>query len=120
MTFRRNTAGERARAKVLRANEPRLKRFADLVRERIAPVEVWVFGSRARGDECPESDWDLLVVFDDADAAAAEDDRTLWRLSREAGLVADVVGITAGDARAARNVANTLMYSASREAVRVA
>ena len=100
--------------------EPRLGRFAKLVRERVAPAQVWVFGSRARGDERPDSDWDLLVVFDDRNAAAAEDDRTLWRLSREAGLAADVVGITAGDARAARDVANTLMYASSREAVRIA
>lgn len=95
-------------------------RFARLVHDRLAPAQVWVFGSRARGDEQPDSDWDLLVVFDDADATAADDDKSLWRLSREAGLVADVVGVTATDARAARNVANTLMYSVSREGTRVA
>ncbi len=118
--FRRNTAEGKARAKLLRQREPRLRRFADLVRERMAPAQVWVFGSRARGDERPDSDWDLLVVFDDAHAGAAADERTLWRISREAGLVSDVVAVTAGDALASRNVANTLMYAVSREGVRVA
>jgi len=34
----------------------------------IAPdAEVILFGSRARGDYRPDSDWDLLVVTDEAD-----------------------------------------------------
>jgi predicted nucleotidyltransferase len=118
--FKRSTTEEKVRAKLLRQREPRLRRFASLVRERIAPAQVWVFGSRARGDEQPDSDWDLLLVFDDAHADAAGDDRALWQLSREAGLVGDVVAVTVGDAFASRNVANTLMYAASREGVRVA
>jgi uncharacterized protein len=33
--------------------------------ERFGPIEVILFGSRARGDAGPDSDWDLLVVVDD-------------------------------------------------------
>ena len=33
--------------------------------ERFDPIEVILFGSRARGDAGPDSDWDLLVVVDD-------------------------------------------------------
>jgi predicted nucleotidyltransferase len=29
------------------------------------PEEIWLFGSRARGDHRPDSDWDLLVVLPD-------------------------------------------------------
>ena len=118
--FRRNTAEEMARADLLRQREPRLLHFAELVRARMAPAQLWVFGSRARGDERVDSDWDILLVFDDAHAEAAADDRTSWRLSREAGLFGDVVSVTATDAIASRNVANTLMYAVSREGVRVA
>ena len=32
----------------------------------VDPVEVWLFGSRARGEARPDSDWDLYVVVDDA------------------------------------------------------
>jgi predicted nucleotidyltransferase len=120
MNIRSLTQADRARALLLRQGERGLDRFRDLVHARMAPAQVWVFGSRARGDERADSDWDLLVVFDDADAVIAEDVRTLWRLSREAGLVGDVVAITATDAYAARNVANTLMYEVSREAIRIA
>lgn len=31
----------------------------------VDPVEVWLFGSRARGEARPGSDWDLYVVVDD-------------------------------------------------------
>lgn len=37
----------------------------DGVIRHLDPVEVWLFGSRARGDARPDSDWDLYVVVDD-------------------------------------------------------
>ena len=43
----------------------------DAIVRRFDPVEVILFGSRARGDDGPDSDWDLLVVLDDD--APAED-----------------------------------------------
>ena len=55
---------------LLRQRKTRLRHFAELVRERLAPAQVWVFGSRASGDERPDSDWDLLVMFDDAHSDA--------------------------------------------------
>lgn len=33
---------------------------------RFAPEQVWLFGSRARGDAGPTSDWDFLVVVPDS------------------------------------------------------
>lgn len=36
---------------------------------RFDPIAVILFGSRARGDAGPDSDWDLLVVVDDEDFA---------------------------------------------------
>ncbi len=53
-------------------------------------------------------------------ADAAADARSLWQIAGDAGLVGDVVAVTAGDAFASRNVANTLMYAVSREGIRVA
>lgn len=59
-------------------------------------------------------------MFDDMHADAAADARSLWQIAGDAGLVGDVVAVTAGDAFASRNVANTLMYAVSREGIRVA
>ncbi len=40
-------------------------------------VDLWLFGSRARGDAHPGSDIDVLVVLDDPDAQALSDARAL-------------------------------------------
>jgi predicted nucleotidyltransferase len=52
----------------------------DGILRRLAPAEVWLFGSRARGDARPDSDFDLLVVMDDD----AGDDRYSSRAKAEA------------------------------------
>jgi predicted nucleotidyltransferase len=41
-----------------------LSRIKDLVREIDPTADVILYGSRARGDEQPESDWDLLILVD--------------------------------------------------------
>lgn len=41
----------------------------DGIVRRLSPVEIWLFGSRARGEARPNSDFDLFVVMDD-DAGA--------------------------------------------------
>ncbi len=37
----------------------------DRIREQYHPRQIWLFGSRARGDHRWDSDWDLLAVVDD-------------------------------------------------------
>lgn len=61
--FKTQSQGNAERAEALRRTEPRLVRFAQLARSTIRTREVWLFGSRARGDSHPASDWDLLVVL---------------------------------------------------------
>jgi uncharacterized protein len=41
-----------------------LSRIKNLVREIDPTADVILYGSRARGDEHPESDWDLLILLD--------------------------------------------------------
>ena len=57
------------RADALLATEPRLRTVVDLARERLRAREVWLFGSRARGDYSSLSDWDILIVVDDGGSA---------------------------------------------------
>ena len=40
-------------------------------------AEVWFFGSRARGDFAPDSDYDVLIVLDNGDSQVRDDVRLL-------------------------------------------
>lgn len=84
------------------------------------PDAVWLFGSRARGDAEPSSDWDLLVVVPDAVAeAGATAPLAGWELRRRAGVRADVVVCSASDFDDGRVVPNTLAYEATHRGVLV-
>jgi predicted nucleotidyltransferase len=97
--------------------------FSPLVRllERIVdgwqPEQVWLFGSRARGNATLESDWDLLVVLPDDAGDDALDPLAAWRLRRDAGVPADVVPCLARDFHEDRNTPNTLAYEAATEGI---
>jgi len=50
---------------VLLAHEQRLlERVRQTVRQAEPDARLTLFGSRARGDSTPESDWDLLIVIE--------------------------------------------------------
>ena len=79
------------------------------------PVEVIVFGSIARGEEGPDSDLDLLVVFDRADVTER---RELMR--RERGAIrtfvpVDVVVTDIAEVNAERDAVGSAIYWPLRE-----
>lgn len=103
-----------------RADVPEALRplVARLVRE-AAPLDIWLFGSRARNEARPDSDWDLLAVLpDDADDALL-DPAFGWRLQRDTGIRADVLMTTRGDLGAIWGVPNTIGYVLAREGIRL-
>lgn len=66
-----------------------LDRIRAAIRELEPTAEIILFGSRARGDAMPDSDWDLLVLLDgvvDARRIAALDHR-LYDLALETDTV---------------------------------
>lgn len=97
--------------------EPALARLVTLARERLRAKQVWLFGSRARGDARPDSDWDVFLVLPDEAADRDLDPVLAWRVGRDAGLAADVISEREGDVRAARDVPNTFAYVLRREGV---
>jgi predicted nucleotidyltransferase len=87
--------------------------------ERMHPLEVWLFGSRARGGARPGSDWDLLVVLPDD---ASEDDLDLmraWQAVRDLRIPADVYPVRKSDFEGARDHAGTLVRTVVSEGRRV-
>lgn len=83
------------------------------------PEQIWLFGSRARGDARPESDWDLFVVVPDDTRDEQLDLLFLWRLKRGSGVPADVIACRASEFREACDTVNTLSYIVATEGVRI-
>lgn len=47
----------------------------------VAPdAQIILFGSQARGDEKPESDWDILIIVDDKKMVRSEYDKLTYPL----------------------------------------
>ncbi len=87
-----------------------LKELLRRIRFFYDPQEVWLFGSRARNTQRPGSDWDLLVVVDDAAPDAVLDHAVGWRLQRDSGVHADIVCYRAAEFEAESHIRNTLAY----------
>jgi hypothetical protein len=64
-----------------------VRRIVDIV----DPVSVWLFGSRARGDHRPDSDFDLLVVTKVEDGEAGYDYDRVYAPILGTGVGCDVV-----------------------------
>jgi predicted nucleotidyltransferase len=79
------------------------------------PDEIWLFGSRARGDARPDSDFDLLVVFPDSMGKAANDYRRAREPVSATGLGVDVVPCLRSSFVAARDRPGTIVNEVVRE-----
>lgn len=93
--------------------EPLLKR----IQEHLNPLQIYLFGSRARGDARPDSDWDLAAIVPNDASPEYFDPMKLWQALRADSVPADVVVITCGELEEDANVTNSLPYSLSREGV---
>ena len=86
--------------------------------EEFRPIEIRLFGSRARGDSSEASDWDLFVVVPD-DLEAADDLFAGYRLRRETRTRADIILCPVGEFREDRDTPNTLAYEAAHHGVAI-
>ena len=82
--------------------------------ERFAPDKIILFGSRARGDAAPDSDIDLMVLFDEVEDArkrSVELYKALVGFNRPT----DFIVSTTSRFERFRNIVNTIYWPASRE-----
>lgn len=92
--------------------------LAEIVRRLVAayrPERVYLFGSKARGDGGPDSDYDLLLVVPD-DASPERRESTLaYRALRGTGVGADVVVWVRSRFEARKRVVTSLPATVLRE-----
>lgn len=93
-------------------------RLEGLVRQIVRhfdPLEIRLFGSRARGDAGPESDYDLLIVVDDAAPRARVSIRAAYELIDTTEAAADLIMVRRSEFEAERAKVGTLSYTVARE-----
>jgi predicted nucleotidyltransferase len=78
----------------------------------LRPESLWLFGSRARREHRPDSDFDLLVVLPDETGAKANDYRHALEPLLGSGLPCDVVPCAQSDFEQAKNTPGTIAYEA--------
>jgi uncharacterized protein len=76
--------------------------------ERYHPEQVWLYGSRARGDARPDSDWDLFIVAPDDTDEHDLSPVVAGELRRGAGVYADLIPCRVSEFHEDREVVNTL------------
>ena len=79
------------------------------------PERVYLFGSWARGDAGPDSDYDLLLVVPDSADATRRRSRLAYEVLWETGRAADVVVLTRGDFESRLHLAASLPATVARE-----
>ena len=93
--------------------------FVARLKPGLAPVELWLFGSRARGDARPDSDWDILVVVPDSAPPAVTEPMLAWELARTAEVPVTLLVTRRSDLAAIWNLPNTIGWDLAREGIRL-
>ncbi len=96
--------------------EEELAAATRLLVEAARPQQIILFGSRARGDAGPGSDFDLLVVLPTVASRRRETARLLALLARHR-IRADVVVASVGFFETWRDVPGTVLHEAARDGV---
>jgi predicted nucleotidyltransferase len=77
--------------------------------EVLHPAQIWLFGSRARGEARPDSDWDLMAILPDDALEQDLDMRSVWGRLRDLCLQrVELFTITQSEFAQWRNALGTL------------
>lgn len=108
--------GAKATAKPF-ASEEWIDHVVSTISEKFDPARVIVFGSRARGDAGPESDLDLLVVFDQLDMSRRHELVAAVMAAVRAPVSVDVFVTDVAEFETKKNVNGSMIYWPAHEGV---
>jgi hypothetical protein len=95
--------------------DPVLCAMVDRLVDALHPERIYLFGSRARGDARPDSDYDLLAVVPESDLAPHRRDVLAFRALCGVGAAKDVVVYTRAEFESRRRVVSSLPATVLRE-----
>lgn len=99
----------------LLAYDPALAEIVRRLVEVYRPLRIYLFGSKARGDDGPDSDYDLLVVVPDDASSERRDSRLAYEAVWDSGATADVLVCTNSYFEARRHLRASLPGTVLRE-----
>ncbi|MGQ0664298.1 MAG: nucleotidyltransferase domain-containing protein [Pseudomonadota bacterium] len=99
------------------ASDGDLTRLLARIVPALQPERVYLFGSRARGDHRPDSDYDLLAVVPDDMPVERIRMTETYRLNRDTGIPADIFACHRRWFEANKDQVGTLAYKAAHEGV---
>jgi predicted nucleotidyltransferase len=89
----------------------------DKVQNDLHAEQIWLFGSRARGDNRPDSDWDLVAVIDDDAPERFRCAEAAWKIANTVPIRATLLCTTCVELKALWGVPNTIGYDLAREGI---
>lgn len=98
---------------------PEVQQLVELCKTEMLASEVWLFGSRARGDHTPDSDYDLLAVVPDDVPEDAASPQAAFRLRRKSGAHADLLTARQTDFDLAKLEPTLFAHTIVSEGIRV-
>ncbi|MBI2939098.1 MAG: nucleotidyltransferase domain-containing protein [Chloroflexi bacterium] len=102
-------------SQVAEINDPRLAEIVGRLVEAYQPERIYLFGSVARGEAGPDSDYDLLVVVPDVAPPERKRSRLAYEVLRGTGVAADVLVCTHSYFEARRHLKASLPGTILRE-----
>jgi hypothetical protein len=95
--------------------DPVLRAMVDRLVHALHPERIYLFGSRARHDAGPDSDYDLLAVVPESDLAPHRRDVLAFRALCGVGAAKDVVVYTRQEFESRSRAASSLPATVLRE-----
>ena len=106
-----------ARAKPRIDHPEELERMVRQIVERVDPVAIYLFGSRARGDVREDSDYDLMIIVPDDFPAGRANVHTAFRAVEGRRIPMDVTMVRASRFQARAPKLGTLSHEVLKDGV---
>ncbi|MBI4832551.1 MAG: nucleotidyltransferase domain-containing protein [Candidatus Lindowbacteria bacterium] len=96
-------------------NDPALAEIVKRLVEAFRPERIYLFGSKARGDTDPDSDYDLMLIVPDDAPPEQRRSRRAYETLRGTGTAADVLVLTRHSFQSRLHLAASLPATVERE-----
>jgi predicted nucleotidyltransferase len=98
-----------------RLDDPILTEMVTRLRAVFEPERIYLFGSHARGDAKPESDYDLLIVLPSSPLPRYRREQVAFRALAGMGVSKDILVLTRAEFDRQRNALCSLPATVERE-----